>query len=346
MAEQYDSDRNYSFVQKVWISGGIFALLTVILLLIKATFNVFLLVLAGTLIACYFRGVSSFIAKKTNWNNKLTLAISVLGSILIFAGIAWLIGSKVQAQIAQLSESLPTAFQDAKDYLDQGWLGQQIVEKIQDAKSGGKMASFFTTFFRTTFGVLGDLYLILFIGIYFTVSPSLYKKGIVKIVPPRGRDKSKQVLSHLGSGLQKWLAGKIFAMFVVFVLTSIGLISLGMPMWLALALIAGFLNFVPNFGPLVAMIPAVLLALSQDPTTALLVVGLYLLVQLLESNFITPMVQQRLIQIPPALIIISQILVGALTGMWGIVLATPLVLIIMIVVKDLYIKRMEKQQEQ
>ena len=117
-------------------------------------------------------------------------------------------------------------------------------------------------------------------------------------------------------------------------------------MWLALALIAGFLNFVPNFGPLIAMIPAVLLALSQDPTMALLVVGLYLLVQLLESNFITPMVQQRLIQIPPALIIISQILVGALTGMWGIVLATPLVLIVMIVVEDLYTKRMKKQKEQ
>ncbi|MFZ0490772.1 MAG: AI-2E family transporter [Salegentibacter sp.] len=346
MAEKNDSSHEYSFVKKVWITGGIFALLAVILLLIRATFNVFLLILAGTLIACYFRGLSSFIAKKTNWNNKLTMAIAVVGSILLLAGIGWLIGSKVQAQIAQLSESLPAAFHDAKDYLDQSWLGQQLVEKVEDAKSGGKMASFFTTFFRTTFGILGDLYLILFIGIYFTVSPSLYKKGIIKIVPPRGRDKAKEVLSHLGSGLQKWLAGKIFAMFVVFVLTSIGLISLGMPMWLALALIAGFLNFVPNFGPLIAMIPAVLLALSQDPTMALLVVGLYLLVQLLESNFITPMVQQRLIQIPPALIIISQILVGALTGMWGIVLATPLVLIVMIVVEDLYTKPMKKQKEQ
>lgn len=101
---------------------------------------------------------------------------------------------------------------------------------------------------------------------------------------------------------------------------------------------AGLLNFIPNFGPLIAMIPAVLVAFMQGPSTAAIVAGMYILIQVIESNFITPMVQQKLISIPPALIISSQLLISPLTGGWGLVLATPLMLIIMILVQELYIK--------
>ena len=112
-------------------------------------------------------------------------------------------------------------------------------------------------------------------------------------------------------------------------------------MWLALAIIAGLLNFIPNFGPLIAMIPAVLIGLMDSSTTALLVAGLYILIQVLESNFITPMVQQKLVSIPPALIIIAQLLISPLTGAWGLVLATPLMVIIIVLVKELYINTRE-----
>jgi predicted PurR-regulated permease PerM len=113
-------------------------------------------------------------------------------------------------------------------------------------------------------------------------------------------------------------------------------------MWLALAIIAGILNFIPNFGPLIAMIPAVLVALTQSPVTAAIVVGLYILIQVVESNFITPTVQQKLVSIPPAMIIMAQLLIGPLAGGWGLVLATPLMLIIMILVQELYTKEMDK----
>ena len=127
-------------------------------------------------------------------------------------------------------------------------------------------------------------------------------------------------------------------MLVVFVLTSAGLLILGIPLWLVLALSAGLLNFIPNFGPLIAMIPVVLVALMQGPTTAAIVAGLYILIQVVESNFITPMVQQKLISIPPALIISAQLLISPLTGGWGLVLATPLMLITLTLVQELYIK--------
>lgn len=344
MANQNKQDGEFNFVQKVWIAGSIFALIAVVLLLFKATFNVFILILAGTLMAVYFRGLSSFIVKKTHWNSNLTLIISIIGTILIIVAMFWLLGAKVQSQIAQLSDTLPATIQNAKQYINDSPIGQKLVKRLSEAQSQGGLTSFFTQFFKTTFGILGDIYIILFIGIFFTVAPNLYKNGIVQLVPPKKRNKAEDVWVNLGHGLKKWLAGKLFAMFVVFVLTAIGLVIMGIPMWLALALIAGFLNFIPNFGPLIAMIPAVLVALTISPATAAIVAGMYLLIQITESNFITPKVQQHLVNIPPALIIISQVLVGTLTGLWGIIFATPLVLIVIILVKEFYVKHINAKE--
>ncbi|WP_373057770.1 AI-2E family transporter [Zunongwangia sp. H14] len=345
MTEETRHEKEYSFVQKVWITGGILAIITVLLLLFKATFSVLILLLAGTLIAVFFRGISEYIKKKTGWKSGITMTISVLGTILIIAGIVWLIGSEIQSQLSQLSKSLPSTFQNARSYLSDSWLGQEVSERISIQNRDGKMMNVFSTFFKTTFGLLGDLYVILLVGAYLTATPFLYTRGIKKLVPPSGRGKADKVLSHLGHGLQQWLTGKIFAMFVVFVLTAIGLKIIGVPMWLALSIIAGFLNFIPNFGPLIAMIPAVLVALSQDPQTALIVVALYLVVQFLESNLITPKVQQHLISIPPALIITAQLIVAIFTGIWGIILATPIMLIAIILVEDLYVKPMEEKNQ-
>ena len=330
-----------SFTKKVWIVGGIFALIVVVLLLIKATISVFLLILAGVLIAVFFRGLSGLICRKTHWKEGICLAISVIGTLLLIVALFWLVGAKVQSQVQELSDTLPSTIENAKSQLNQNPIGQKVVKKVSSPGSMKKAQVVAGKFFQTTFGVFGDLYVVLFLGIFFTVSPDVYKKGLVKLVPKKNRQKANDIVTKLGDNLKKWLKGKFFAMFVVFVLTAAGLLIIGMPMWLVLALIAGILNFIPNFGPLIALIPALLVALMQGPVTAAIVAGLYILVQVLESNFITPMVQQKLISIPPALIIIAQLLVAPLTGGWGLVLATPLMVIIMVLVQELYIQKQE-----
>ena len=105
----------------------------------------------------------------------------------------------------------------------------------------------------------------------------------------------------------------------------------------SLAISAGLLNVIPNFGPIIAMIPAVLVALLTSPTQALMVAGLYLTVQIIESNLITPNVQKKLLNTPPALLILFQVLMGTLTGGWGIVLAVPMLVIVITMVKHLYL---------
>lgn len=206
----------------------------------------------------------------------------------------------------------------------------------------GKAASALTSFFSSTFGVIGDLYVVFFLGIFFIASPKIYINGMLKLIPSPGKREAENILSHLGLTLTKWLKGKIFSMIVVFVLTAIGLLILDVPLWLVLSLLAGLLSFVPNFGPLIAIIPAVLIGSMESTTTALLILGLYILVQVLESNLITPKIQKRLINIPPALIITSQLFMGVLTGGWGLVLATPLIAILMVLVNKLYIEKQEK----
>lgn len=345
MAEDYSHNQKYSFVQKVWIVGGIFALIASALLLFKTTFSVFVLVLGGSLIAVYFRGLSELIQKKTHWKKWIAMTISIGGTLLFLAGIIWLIGSEAQSQMSQLTKSLPNTYENAKEYLNDTWLGQEALKRLPSS-DGQKMTSVFSTFFRTTFGILGDIYVILLIGAYLTAAPFLYIKGIKKLVPPKGRKKAGEVADHLGQSMKQWILGKLFAMFVVFVLTAIALKIMGMPMWLALAIIAGFLNFIPNFGPLIAMIPAVLVALTQDPQTALIVVIVYIFVQFLESNVITPKIQQRLTSVPPALIITSQLIVASFAGIWGITLATPIILVVMILVQELHVKPMEERKKE
>lgn len=341
MRQQNNPGKRHSYIEKVWIKGGIYALIVVLILLFKATFSVILLILAGALIAVFFRGLSDLICKTTGWKNGVCLTVSTIGTLLLVIGLFWLIGSKLQNQLAELSEKLPGLVENAKVKLSENPIGKTIVEKASSPQSIQKAQALARTFFKSTFGVFGDVYVVLFLGIFFTVSPGIYTKGIVALIPKGGKAKGEDILTKVGENLKKWMKGKLFAMSVVFVLTAIGLGVLGMPLWLVLAIIAGMLNFIPNFGPLIAMIPAVLVAFTQGTSTVVIVAAMYIAIQVLESNFITPKIQQKLISIPPALIISAQLLISPLAGGWGLVLATPVMLIVMILVQELYIKRQE-----
>ena len=140
----------YTFPKKVWIAGSIFALIVLILALVKTTFNVFLLILAGILIAVFFRAISSLIEKKTKWNSWVCLAISVIGTVLIIIGLFWLIGTEVQSQISQLSETLPTTVKSAKEQLSKHPIGQKIIQTVSSPQAPEKATGIASTFFKTT----------------------------------------------------------------------------------------------------------------------------------------------------------------------------------------------------
>jgi predicted PurR-regulated permease PerM len=176
-----------SYQKKVWIKGGIYALIIILILLFKATFSVFLLILAGALIAIFFHGLSALICRKTKWKQGICLAIAVIGIVVLTAGLLWLMGAKIQAQVATLSDTLPSTIENAKAQLGQNSIGKKIVEKASAPETMEKAKALASTFFKTTFGVFGDIYVVLFLGIFFTVSPGVYKKEIVQLIPKNGQ---------------------------------------------------------------------------------------------------------------------------------------------------------------
>jgi predicted PurR-regulated permease PerM len=186
--------------------------------------------------------------------------------------------------------------------------------------------------------VLTSGLVVIIIGLYAAATPTVYINGIVRLLPPSRRQRGRAVLRALGQALRWWLVGRIASMAVVGVLTAIGLWVAGVPLAFVLGLIAALLSFVPYIGPLAAVIPAALVALAEDPTKVIYVFALYGAVQLLESYLITPLIQERAVSIPPAVLIAAQVIMGVLAGAAGVLMATPLAVVLIVLVQMLYLE--------
>lgn len=328
-----------SFAQKVWIAGGIFALIIVFLLLFKTLLSILLLTFAGVLIAVFFHGFAGLLQRYLHLPQKLSVFISVIFNLLLIVAFFWFTGARLQQQIAELSDTLPQTVQQAKGKLESTTIGSKLLEQLQSHGSTQKTRKVIQQFFSSTFGVLSDIYIVLLIGLFLTAQPSVYKKGLISLLPKKSRDKGAELIEDIGNLLKKWIKGQIFGIAFIAVLTGIGLWIIGLPMVFTLALIAGLLNFIPNFGPLIALVPAVLIAFSEGTTTALIVIGMYTGIQIIQSAVEQPVIQKKMINIPPAMVIIGQVAMGILGGFWGVLLAAPIVGILMIVVKKLWVKQ-------
>ncbi|WP_158859792.1 AI-2E family transporter [Lunatibacter salilacus] len=332
-----------SYTKKVLIAAGIFIPIILILWLFGVAFKVLLLILAAVLVASLFRGIAGYIHRYVKIPMGWSLLASVLLVIGFFALAGLLIAPQVGDQVNQLAEKLPETIQSAKEKLNQSPQGRKLVDQIPEnplkwLQEKSDVLKQSMGVFSATFGILTDLYIIFFVGMFIMAQPKPYQKGIVSLVPLSSRGRAQEVLDKLGSTLQRWIAGKLFSMLVVAVLSSLGLWILGVPLALALGFIAGLLSFVPNFGPLVALVPAVLVGLMEGPNTALYVVILYIVIQAVESNLITPMIQKQMVYLPPAVILIGQVLLGILVGGLGLILATPIIAIVVVIVQMLYVE--------
>lgn len=346
-----EATENTAFIRKVLIVAGVFIPIILILLLFGVAFKVLLLILAGVLFASFFRGIASFVHQHTN----IPLGWSTLISVLVVTGliilVSWLIAPQISEQVNQLTTKLPQAIDNTKQKLEASSMGRKALDQIPEdpgkwlkEKSGLLKKSFGV--FASTFGVLADMYIILFIGLFMMAQPKPYQQGVIKLFPISKRARAEEVMEKLGSTLKKWIAGKLFSMLVVAVLTSVGLYIIGVPLALSLGIIAGLLSFIPNFGPIIALVPAILIGFTEGANTALYVALLYVGVQALESNIITPMVQKQMVYLPPAMILISQVLLGILVGGLGLILATPIMAIAMVLINKLYIEDVLRDRAQ
>ncbi len=300
----------------------------VLLLLIWQAPEVLLVVFAGVLLALFLRGGGDWLARRTGLSGGwgLLLFVAALLAGLALAGVA--AAPTIVEQLDQLWQEVPRAAESLRDRLEQYSWGRMLLDRITPRRllssGGGDAAGAASSALSTTFGALGNLVLILFIGLYLAADPGLYTRGVRALVAPSLRPRVQEMLREAGATLQGWLLAQLVSMSLIGVLTGLGLWLLGVPLAPVLGLIAALLTFIPNIGPVIAAVPAVLLGLADGPMQALWVALLYIGVQTVESYLVTPLLQQRTVSLPPALTLSAQLLLGVLFGVLGLALATPL----------------------
>lgn len=332
---------SWSFPRRVLVA----VLVVAAFLLVVYMAQVMLLLFAGVLLAVFLDGLASYLSARTPLGHGLALAVVgvVLIGLLVLFG--WLAGPDIVEQIAQLGERIPVAITRVRAWLGQHSWGQSLLERLRSPEdllsslpiSGSTVGQITGAFSAAVTSVVNTL-IVLFLGIYLAIDPRLYIDGVVRLVRPERRQRAGEVVQQLGRALRLWLLGRLASMTVIGVLTAIGLLIAGVPLALTLGLIAGVLSFIPYIGPILSVVPAGLIALSESPTTMLYALIVYGAVQLLESYLITPVIERQVVSIPPALLIFAQLLLGVLMGLLGVLLATPLTVAIIVLVQMLYIE--------
>ncbi len=307
-------------------------------------FDVLLVVFAGVLLAVLLRGLADWLGHHTRLPPGVSLAAVIVTIVLMLAAFVVLVIPEVGRQFDELIAQLPGAVDKVTAHLEQTDWGRWILSR---ATKAGQMMSQPGALqgaqqaLSMTFGVGAGLVVLLFVGVYVAAQPGLYLDNTLRLLPAARRPQARAIAEECGATLRWWMVGMAASMMIIGIATWVGLWALGVPLALVLAVLAAALTFIPNFGPILAAVPAILLGLSQGTTTALWVLGLYVGIQAVESNAITPLIQRRAVSLPPALTIVAQMVMGALAGVLGVILATPLTALAMVLVRRLHVDRMD-----
>ena len=321
---------------------GVLVALLLLAYLATRFIEVLFTVFAGILLAVFLAGVSQELTEDVHLPRPLALLLTLGGLLGFFVGLWALAGPDISAQVNALAALLPDATerlaQRARTSAQQYEWVRQFVDPSQFLPPVSSVIGRVTNVFRGTLNVLVNAFIIVFIGIYGAAAPGPYIDGVVRLVPPSHRPRAREILHAIGRALRWWLTGRFIMMMIVGLLTIIGLQWAGIPSPVALGLVAALSSFVPYLGPIISVLPALLVASVLGMTKVLYVLIVYGTVQLLESYLITPLVQQQAVHIPPAAVITAQFIGGIGGGAVGVLLATPLTVVLIVLVQTLYVE--------
>ncbi len=229
----------------------------------------------------------------------------------------------LQARISpQLMQYFPT--------IDQ--LLQQVQPFVNRLLGGG------FSFFSSSLGVIFNLLLVIVLTLMLLADPAPYRKSFIRLFPSFYRRRVDEILDKCQVALRGWLVGILFNMFVIASLSFVGLLFLRVPLALAQAALAGILTFIPNIGPALSVIPPIAIALLDTPWKALAVLILYILIQQVESNLLTPYVMAQQVSLLPAITLLAQVFFATFFGFLGLFLALPLTVVAQVWLKEVLVK--------
>lgn len=336
------ADSLVRYVQKLLIAVGVGALAVIV----YNWRHVLLLAFGATLVALVLRSLADPIRRRTPLSASASLGAAVLAVGLIMVALGWFVGAQVMRQLDQLGTILPAAWNAAQSQIAAYSAGRWLLGRLHEA-TGAPIAGFGPLAGRighaTGVGVqvIGELLVVLVAGIYFAAQPRLYRDGLLRLAPPTWRERLTGAVDACAVSLRKWLLGAGIAMLAMGVLTAIGTALLGLPAPVALGLLSGVAEFVPIVGAVVAAVPGLLLAATLGPTTLLWTLVFYIAIHQFEGQVLIPLIQRRVVAVPPALTLFSVVGFGVLFGVSGVVFATPLAVVVLVLIQRLYLRDRE-----
>jgi predicted PurR-regulated permease PerM len=309
-----------------------------VLMVIWRASDLLMLVFGSVLGAVVFRSTGQLIERRTRCNHKLALTLGTLVVLVLFGLTAWLLTAQFGRQLALLIANLPQTVASITGSLSGTPVGAALVAASRASVGGSTFADLLG---KLSVGV-GEImvnFLVVMVGAMFiSANPGVYKRGLVLLVPPSGRDQVDRALSVVGQALGLWLRAQLLCMTSMGVLIAFGLWLIGSKSWAALGLLAGLSEFVPYVGPVAAMLPALAVAAPRGGNQMLLVVLIYFVVRMAQSSLVTPFVTRSVVAIPPALTLFVILGVGAVFGVYGLFFSAALLVVFFVLVRELYLR--------
>jgi len=312
------------------------------------------LIFAGMLLGVGLNAMTTILGHVVKLPHALRLTIVCLVLASLLSGVVFLGGTTIAQQATALSGTLKAQIVSVKAFLERNGIDTSYFElggsnpssepspgatPTHNLPSAGALASSGGAIVSQTFRLLlgtvsavGNLFIVLFLGLTFAAQPSVYRKGLLFMTPARHRAPAEVIIDRIGETLERWLMAQIVTMFAVFVVTSVGLEIIGIQGAFILGIQAGLLAFIPTVGALIAGLIVVLASLASGWVAAASALVLFLGVHALESYILTPIIQRQALEIPPATLFAFQILLGTVFGIWGLALALPLMAIVKVII--------------
>ena len=328
--------------QQALVYVGIAVAVVVILVLLWYAIDVVLLAFIGVLVAILLRAPADWLSRRSGMSEAWALAVVGVIVLAVLVGGGTLFGRGVAVEALALVDRIPEIIETFKRELAQTEVGARVVVLAESSgmlsSGGGQFIGRGLGLIGSTFGAVANVLIVVFFAVFMAAQPQPYIQGLLFLVPRRRRKRAREVIYEIGNVLRRWLIGQSILAVCVALLTGAGLLLLGAPFAVALAILAGLMEFVPYIGPFVAAVPAILVGFAEGPQLALYIALLFLGVQMAESYVLAPLIQHRAVHLAPAAILFAQVLMGAIVGALGVAVATPLAAAVMVAVGMLYVE--------
>lgn len=317
--------------------------------LLVALRTIVLMAFLGAIVAVLFNWVAGLLQRvvpKLGHGPALVIVIVVVLAALV--GLGNLVARPIVKELSDLIENLPGYLEDVQGRFE-AWSEKHLEsDEVIDVsglanelfKSTGKVVSFVIGFVSATGDVVLKAFIILSLGVFFSIKPRRYNELLLRYVGEAHRERAQRAINTLAVKLRGWLGGTLFSALFIAVFATAGLSLIGVKYAFVFGVLAGLMAFIPYFGSIIAVIPPALFSLlDPQPIKALWVLLLFVCVQTVEANVFTPMVMQRRVDLPPAVVVLAVLVMGALLGFLGAVLALPLTLAVQTLLDEFVVKK-------